>query len=280
MNEQETEARVTPEEFRQEIQKKRLDAIVSDQDNLKMRVNLLEAHPIVQVSPDKSDLYKALAIAQGQIQAAEAKSEADMGTYQYRYADLAACLDVIRDPLSENGLCLIQIPSIRANDSIEVHLTTILGHESGQSISCEMSMYPDKSGPQAIGATITYLRCYSLSAMIGVAQFDDDAASATKGPEEYERLSPRDIDEILIKADELFGEKADYAIKQMVERVFNLKHLADIPADQLKVCLQRLQNTYKREQKKAKDAEKSPVEPKEKVTKSQPKDREPGEDDE
>lgn len=85
-------------------------------------------------------------------------------------------------------------------------------------------------------------------------------------PPEYERLSARDIDEILVLADDLFDEKADYAIKQMVEKVFNLTHIADIPADQLPIALQRLKNTAKREEKKAADAAKSPVaKPKKKV---------------
>lgn len=231
--------------------------------------------------PKLDELYKALAAAQGSIEAAKADQEADMGTYKYRYADLAACLDVIRIPLAENGLCLIQIPSINGT---EVKIETVLGHESGQSISCSMSMQSEKGSPQAIGATMTYLRRYSLCSLIGVAQFDDDAASATKGPDEYDRLTPRDIDELLQKADELFGEKADFVLEQMVTLVFNVKHLADIPQDQLKTALNRLQNTAKREKKKAEDAKKSPVaDPKPKAKpKDQPaesEEREPGSDD-
>ena len=121
---------------------------------------------------------------------------------------------------------------------------------------------------------MTYLRRYSLSAMIGVAQFDDDAASGTKGPDEYDRLTPRDRDEILVKADELFGDDADSVLDEMRKQVFpDKKHLADIPADQLKPVLRRLTNAKKKRDKKAADEQKSPVtEP--------PKDREPGEDDE
>jgi len=240
--------------------------------------------------PELNELYKALAVAQGQIKAAEASSEADMGTYKYRYADLAACLEVIRQPLSENGLCLIQIPALLEG---EVFLETTLGHESGQSISCNMSMRPDKGGPQAIGTCITYLRRYSLSAMIGVAQFDDDAASATKGPDEYDRMTARDIDEILVKADELFGDDADQVLEDLLHQVFpDHSHIADIPADQLKAVLRRLVNAKKKRDKKAKDAEKSPVaEPKTKpnepdqdglppVARQEADEREPGQDDE
>jgi hypothetical protein len=124
--------------------------------------------------------------------------------------------------------------------------------------------------------------------MLGVAQYDDDAASAVKGPEEYDRLTPRDIDEILQKADELFSDKADFVIEQMVTLVFNVKHLADVPADQLKTALNRLKNTAEREAKKAADAKKSPVaKPKAKTkpkspaedAESEPQTREPGSDD-
>lgn len=199
-------------------------------------------------------IFAALSKAQGDIHAAEARMTADAGSYSYKYADLAACLDVVRKPLAENELALVQLPSIVDG---EVHMQTILGHSSGQSISCTMAMRPDKGGPQAIGATMTYLRRYSLSAMLGVAQYDDDAASATKGPDEYDRLRPRDIDEILVKADELFEDKADFVIQQMVEKVFGKKYLNDVPADQLKTALRRLDNTYKREQKKEQDKKKA-----------------------
>jgi len=258
-------------------------------DHVMHRMDNIEKPP--KLTPD--ELYKALALAQGEIQAAEARSEAEVRKketnkflYSYKYADLAACLEVIRKPLADNGLCLIQIPSF--NEEGLVTLETILGHESGQSISCTMSMRPEKSGPQAIGTCITYLRRYSLSAMIGVAQFDDDAASATKGPDEYDRLTPRDIDEILVKADELFGDDADAVLDEMRQSVFPDKHhLADIPADQLKSVLRRLANAKKTRDKKTADAKKSPVaEPKKKggVTQSQADEqttnREPGEDDE
>jgi hypothetical protein len=128
---------------------------------------------------------------------------------------------------------------------------------------------------------MSYLRRYSLCALIGVAQFDDDAATATKGADEYDRLTPRDIDEILVKADELFGDDADAVLEDMRKSVFPDKHhLADIPQDQLPAVLRRLTNAKKKRDKKAADAEKSPV-AKTKAAKSQDTTQaksEPGED--
>jgi len=251
---------------------------------LQRQIAHLEELSLPPPTPDRAELYAALAKAQGEIKAAEAKAEADMGTYTFRYADLAACLDVIRKPLSDNELCLIQIPSLLDNDV--VHMRTVLGHSSGQTISCEMSMTPEKGGPQAIGTCMSYLRRYSLCALIGVAQFDDDARSATKGPGEYERLSPRDIDELLVKADELFGDDADAVLETMCAAVFpDAKGVADIPADQLKFALERLDNKKKRDTAKAKKKaadEKKAAEPKPKPAKpkaQQDAEREPGSDD-
>ncbi len=228
------------------------------------------------VAPDRSELYKALAIAQGEIEAAEANQENPH--FQFRYADLSACLAVIRAPLSKNGLCIIQLPSLLEGGAVQIE--TILAHESGQSISCQMSMHPEKGGPQAIGSCMTYLRRYSLC-IVGVSQVDDDANLATKKPDEYDRLTARDIDEVLVKADELFGDDADEVLNDMLTQVFPDKHhLADIPADQLKAVLRRLTNAKKKRDKKAADTLKASAEKKGSVTKSQPKDREPGEDDE
>lgn len=228
--------------------------------------------------PKHDKLYAALAKAQGEIKAAEAKSEAEVRKketnaflYSFKYADLAACLEVIRKPLSENGLALIQIPSIDGN---VVSIRTIIGHESGQSISCVMTMTPDKSGPQAIGTCMSYLRRYSLCAMVGVAQFDDDAQSATADPDDYERLSPEQIDEILVLADKHFKRDADAKVNRMLDKAFQVTIVGDIPAKLFDSAINLLNNQAKREKAQTKKPAKTPR------PESEPKDREPGEDDE
>ena len=225
--------------------------------------------------PQHDKLFEALAKAQGQIQNAEAREEAQVKNkegkflYSFKYADLAACLEVIRKPLSDNGLALIQIPSLGDNkDGISaVHMRTVLGHgESGQSISCEMTMYPEKGGPQAVGGVMSYLRRYSMCSLIGVAQFDDDARTATIDPDDYERLSPEQIDEILVLADKHFKQDADAKVDRMLDKAFQVTAVADIPADLFDSAINLLNNQAKREKAQAK---KKPT-----------KDREPGEDDE
>ena len=208
--------------------------------------------------PQYDKLYAALAKAQGEIQAAEANKEAEIRKkddysvvlYTFKYADLAACLEVIRKPLSDNGLALIQIPSLLQGNVVQVK--TILGHESGQSIDCTMTMIPGKEGPQAIGTCISYLRRYSLSAMIGVAQFDDDAQSAIADPDDYERLTPEQIDEILVLADKHFKQDADAKVNRMLDKAFQVTAVGDIPSAHFDSAINLLNNQAKREKAQAK----------------------------
>ena len=239
-----------------------------------------ELRSLTPPAPDRAELYAALAAAQGEIQAAEANKEAEIRKkddysvvlYTFRYADLAACLEVIREPLSKNGLALIQIPSL--GESGAVHMRTILAHSSGETISCEMSMVAEKSGPQAIGTCMAYLRRYSLCAMVGVAQFDDDAASATKDADDYERITAEEIDAILALADKLFDDKADFVIQQMVEKTFDVTHVSHIKAGEADLAMTRLKNTDRREKARAKKAAEKPS-PKPPTTESK---AEPGAD--
>ena len=59
----------------------------------------------------------------------------------------------------------------------------MLLHESGQWIKSRLKMPVEKITAQSIGSTITYGRRYGLSAITGIAQYDDDgnAASQSKG---------------------------------------------------------------------------------------------------
>ncbi len=102
-----------------------------------------------------------------------------------KYADLASVWSAIRKPLTDNGLAVIQTTE-QYTDGVTV--VTTLVHISGETftsrLSCEVpKSKPDKNGQikpniQGLGSTITYLRRYSLAAMVGVAPIDDDGEAA------------------------------------------------------------------------------------------------------
>lgn len=126
------------------------------------------------MSENIAELSKALAIAQGKITGALKDSANPF--YKSKYADLAACWDACRGPLSENGLAVIQTTDV---DDQGITLFTTLGHSSGQWIRGRLRMIPKDSTPQAAGSTLTYARRYALAAIVGIAQVDDDANEAS-----------------------------------------------------------------------------------------------------
>jgi hypothetical protein len=115
-----------------------------------------------------ADLNAALAKAQAQMK--PAAFNRTNPHFKTKYADLAAVIAAIREPLASNGLAFAQTMYI--SDRGPVLLTT-LRHASGQ---CLTSEYPLPNGvkPQEFGAALTYARRYSLSCITGIAADDDD----------------------------------------------------------------------------------------------------------
>lgn len=120
-----------------------------------------------------AELFAALAKAQAEM--ANACKNASNPHYKSRYADLAEVLNTIRQPLSLNGLAMLQTPSF---DGAMAHVTTALTHTGGGYITATSSCKPAKSDAQGIGSATTYLRRYSAAAIAGIAQEDDDGQSA------------------------------------------------------------------------------------------------------
>ena len=127
----------------------------------------------MQHSEQINELAAALAKAQGEVEGA-AKTSANPH-FKSKYADLAACWDACRGPLSRNGLAIVQMPS---HEEGVATVTTILTHSSGQWIRSEVSVKPAKPDAQGLGSAITYLRRYALMAVVGIAPEDDDGNAA------------------------------------------------------------------------------------------------------
>lgn len=125
-------------------------------------------------------LAAALAKAQRAMGAATKDRTADVrsdkGAYKYTYATLAAVWESIREPITSNGLSVVQQVSTSAEG---VAVVTTLAHESGESVSAETRMPVGLKTPQGYGSAITYARRYGLSGLVGVvADEDDDGAEA------------------------------------------------------------------------------------------------------
>lgn len=126
------------------------------------------------MSQDIGELAKALSKAQGEMTFAVRDSLNPH--FRSKYADLASVIDAIRKPLSDNGLSFVQ--STYMADGMP-GVKTLLLHTSGQWISSSCVIKPSKMDPQGMGSALTYARRYALSAIVGIAQDDDDANAAT-----------------------------------------------------------------------------------------------------
>src|SRR5690349_14949873 len=125
-------------------------------------------------STEIKNLAAALAKFQGNIEAI--KKDSVNPYFKSKYADIAAIIEAIKKPLSENGLSYAQFPTGFGG------LTTILMHTSGEWIEDTMEMKPTDDKPQSAGSALTYARRYALGAILGLAtEEDDDGNAASKG---------------------------------------------------------------------------------------------------
>ena len=148
------------------------------------------------------ELAAALSKVQGQL--TFAKKDNANPFFKSKYADLASVWESCRTLLSENGLSIIQFPSgyrtdihkVNDKDTAEhlMSLMTIITHESGEWMSQEMTVPVTKADAQGAGSCITYMRRYSLAAVVGVYQDDDDGNSASSPKES---LAPKERPAIL-----------------------------------------------------------------------------------
>ena len=133
----------------------------------------------MKASANIASLAAALAKAQAVIEGA-IKDKANPA-FRSRYADLAAVWDAIREPLTKNGLSLVQMPD--TNDVNEPVLVTRLLHASGEWLEGTYPLNPVKQDPQGYGSAITYARRYAAMAVCGVAPEDDDGNAASGRPD-------------------------------------------------------------------------------------------------
>lgn len=131
----------------------------------------------MQKSESIAALSKAIALSQLQVENAS-KSSVNPH-FKSKYADLAEILNTVRPIFSANNIAIVQMPSFEQGvASVE----TMLCHESGEFISSVCSAPVGKQDAQGVGSAITYLRRYSLAAMAGIAQEDDDGNHAVQQP--------------------------------------------------------------------------------------------------
>jgi len=139
----------------------------------------------VNQSEQINELAAALAKAQGEFispprnRAVEVKMRENKGVYKFCYATLDCIMDMIRKPLSDNGLSVAHSLLDDAHGPI---CETRIMHASGQWIATWVPVIvSEHADAQGWGAAITYARRYGLTCLLGIASDEDDDGNAACG---------------------------------------------------------------------------------------------------
>jgi hypothetical protein len=126
--------------------------------------------------PDQpATLNEAILALQAQLPRIGKGSTGQVGTRIYKYADLPAIMDAIRDLMITLGLIWVCKPATVDGQFV---LATSLRHvPSGESEDGDMPL-PVAQGPQGTGSAITYFRRYGLLAVLNIVVDDDDGRAA------------------------------------------------------------------------------------------------------
>ena len=142
--------------------------------------------------PEHKNLWEALLAAKQEM--APVTKNATNPHFRSKFADLAHIMDIVEPVLAKHGLLIMHVTeadSTAGNDGVRVagnKLGTVLAlAPTGEVQTSDIWLQPSKpNDPQALGACITYLRRYSVLAMLGIAPEDDDGNEAsgrvTTGP--------------------------------------------------------------------------------------------------
>ena len=166
---------------------------------------------------NKSETIKELATALCEFQSAvEMIKKTEVNPFfKSKYASLADILNVIRQPLADNGLSFVQFPSGKYG------LNTMLLHTSGEWISESYEMEPTKHDPQGAGSVITYQRRYALGAILGLNIDVDDDANASSEKDEL-TVAQLGYAEELVRKSTLDEDQKERAYKALANQALGL----------------------------------------------------------
>ena len=128
------------------------------------------------------------ALAKAQLQIEPASKNATNPHVRSHYADLASIWDACRGPLNTNGLSIVQFPC--DGEVGRIGLCTMIVHSSGEWMSETITVKALKEDPQFLGGVLTYLRRYSLAAVVGVTATEDDDGNAASTPANARASAP------------------------------------------------------------------------------------------
>lgn len=193
------------------------------------------------------ELVTALCKAQGRFGIAE--FDCTNPHFKSRYASLTSVMNVVRKPLADEGLSIVQI--VEETD-VGMFLETKLFHSSGQWLTGRMPLFLSKKDMQGLGSAVTYAKRYAIAAMLGVVSDDDDDGNAAvvttkvvttplnKPPKNDSVAKPRHVTELWA-----FCQKVKFpgdSLAHLLRSEFKGKTWNNLTPDEAKVLLAIVQD--------------------------------------
>lgn len=158
-----------------------LQRLIDAEVALKVKENIEGLTPVENT--DKSELFEALARAQGNFDQVKKSGKANIPTksgtnYSYNFAKLSDVLSATVPALNAEGIYFSQHPNYSLNgNGAMVTIVSTLSHKSGASISHEsIPLFYNMNDAKQAGSVMTYLRRYGACQLLGIEGDDDDDA--------------------------------------------------------------------------------------------------------
>ncbi|NOG28556.1 ERF family protein [Lysinibacillus fusiformis] len=138
-------------------------------------------------SQENTNIATALAKAWGELETPKHNSTVKVslksgGSYSFDYTDLNGIFEAARKVFKENGISVIQNSYTESAERGPLAcVETMFLHSSGEWVKSLPLKFPAATGMQDFGGQITYMKRYSLSAMLGIATEKDDDANGASG---------------------------------------------------------------------------------------------------
>ncbi len=175
--------------------------------------------------------------------------------HKSKYASLGAHLELSEAVLFKYGLLMLHTPNMI--NSQHVLVATLHHPESGQWIKSYLPLHNPKSDSQGVGASLTYMRRYSINSMLGLNAEDDDGETAsgrgkydkketkqenqpptppeTENKQEVERIGKAEIIALTQLINNL-DEESNKSFRNWIKKTFKADAIGDIPKNCFEKC--------------------------------------------
>ncbi len=158
-----------------------LQRLIDAEVALKVKESLEGMTPVENTN--KSELFEALARAQGNFDQVKKSGKANIptktgGNYSYNFAKLSDVLAATVPALNAEGIYFSQHPNYSLNgNGAMVTIVSTLSHKSGAELSHEsIPLFYNMNDAKQAGSIMTYLRRYGACQLLGIEGDDDDDA--------------------------------------------------------------------------------------------------------